>query len=71
MRFCELLYCKKMFSVRLRNAAPFLSAGIAAGSAVLLGYHACYGTGNDTNYVFAFTAYFCFASMNVFCSKHS
>lgn len=55
-----------MFSVRLRNAAPFLSAGIAAGSAVLLGYHACYGTGNDTNYVFAFTAYVCFASMNVF-----
>ena len=35
-----------MFAARLRNAAPFLSAGIAAGSAVLLGYHACYGTGN-------------------------
>ncbi|PFX32455.1 apoptosis-inducing factor 2-like [Stylophora pistillata] len=33
-----------MFAARLRNAAPFLSAGIAAGSAVLLGYHACYGT---------------------------
>ena len=36
-----------MIAARLRNAAPFLASGLAAGSAVFLGYQAHYSTGKD------------------------
>lgn len=38
-----------MIAARLRNAAPFLAAGLAAGSAAFLGYQAHYSTGKDMN----------------------
>lgn len=60
-----------MFLVCLRNVVFFLSVGIVVGLVVLFGYYVCYGIGNDMNYVFVFIVYFCFVSMNVFCSKYS
>lgn len=38
-----------MIAARLRNAAPFLAAGFAAGSVALLGYKARYSTGKEMN----------------------
>ena len=46
IRFLPTHFAKKMFAARLKNATPFLVAGLA-GSATLCGYQTRYSTGKQ------------------------